>query len=45
MTKESALEKMTDFNNYWKLSDDEEKLLIALCTVLDPSDLDGGCSQ
>ena len=44
MTKESALEKMIDSNDYWKLSD-EEKLLIALCAVLDPSDLDGGCSQ
>ena len=26
----------------WRLSDDEEKLLITLCLALNPKDLDGG---
>ena len=42
MTKETALDKLRDFKNYWRLSDDEEKLLITLCLALNPKDLDGG---
>ena len=41
MTKETASDKLRDFKNYWRLSDDEEKLLITLCLALNPKDLDG----
>ena len=42
MTKETALDKLRDFKNYWRLSDDEEKLLITLCLALNPKEFDGG---
>ena len=42
LTKETALDKITDYQNYCRLSDDEEKLLITLCLAFNPKDLDGG---
>ena len=42
LTKETALDKITDYKNYWRLSDDEEKLLITLCQALNLKELDGG---
>ena len=42
LTKETSLDKLGDYKNYWILSYDEEKLLITLCLALNPKDLDGG---
>ena len=45
LTKETALDKLRDYKNYWRLSDDEEKLLNTLCLALNPEELDGGSTH
>ena len=41
LTGESRLNRLRDYKNHWRLDDDDEKALIALCLALNPVELDG----